>query len=103
MEDNVKSYRGFQVMILVPTTVEQVSALRDIEEKMTVCGLEWLTEGPVSHPNISGERFTLDVSKWVCSSHLAKPVISEDRQCCRRRNFKRDQTTHDLSTSRKER
>ena len=62
MAGNVKGYRGFQVMILVPTTVEQVSALRNIEENMTGCGLDWLTEGPVSQPNISGERFILDVS-----------------------------------------
>ena len=42
------------MVIAVPATVEQVNALRNIEETITGCELDWLEEGPVSHPDIPG-------------------------------------------------
>ena len=51
VEEDVQTYTGYKVVTTVPASLEEVSALRLIQENMTSCGLDWWTDP--SHPNIS--------------------------------------------------
>ena len=51
VEETVQTYSGYKVVTSVPASPEEVSALRNIQENLTSCGLDWWTDP--SQPNIS--------------------------------------------------
>ena len=51
VEETVQTYSGYKVVTSVPGSPEEVGALRNIQENLTSCGLDWWTDP--SQPNIS--------------------------------------------------